>query len=45
MLLSLADGYEGYVEAPDRWSKGTGESKTTYYGPDLARAFQLVPGN
>jgi len=45
ILVTLADGYEGYVEASDRWSKGAGESKTTYYGPDLARAFQLVPGN
>jgi hypothetical protein len=45
MLVTLADGYEGYVEASDRWSKGAGESKTTYYGPDLARAFHLVPGN
>lgn len=40
--VTLADGYAGYVETPERWSRGQGESKTTYYGPDLASAIGLV---
>ncbi len=37
IVLSLADGYAGYVETPERIAAGAGESGTTYYGPDLAR--------
>lgn len=36
-LVSLAGGYVGYVEAPERMASGEGESARTYYGPDLAR--------
>jgi hypothetical protein len=40
--VTLADGYEGYVETQERWSEGRGEAKTTYYGPDLASALGLA---
>lgn len=35
-VLSLAGGYVGYVEEPDRVTAGVGESVRTYYGPRLA---------
>lgn len=45
-VLSLADGYVGYVETPARVGAGAGEAVRTYYGPDLAsrlgRALQAV---
>jgi hypothetical protein len=41
VLVSLADGYIGYVETPERWQRGEGESERTYFGPDLARALGL----
>ena len=37
-LVTLADGYEGYVETPAHWQAGQGEASRTYYGPGLARA-------
>jgi neutral ceramidase len=43
VLVSLANGYAGYVETEDRWSKGLGESGRTDFGPDLARALDLAP--
>lgn len=42
-LVGLADGYLGYVETPERWAAGAGESGKTYFGPDLARALGLWP--
>jgi hypothetical protein len=36
-IVSLAGGYLGYVEAPERMARGAGETDRTYYGPDLAR--------
>jgi neutral ceramidase len=35
-VVSLAGGYLGYVEAPERMANGAGETDRTYYGPDLA---------
>jgi hypothetical protein len=35
-VVSLADGYLGYVETPERMAEGAGESVRTEYGPDLA---------
>ncbi|HEX9051546.1 MAG TPA: neutral/alkaline non-lysosomal ceramidase N-terminal domain-containing protein [Anaeromyxobacter sp.] len=35
-VVSLADGYLGYVEAPERRAAGVGESVRQYYGPELA---------
>jgi neutral ceramidase len=35
-IVSLAGGYIGYVEAPDRMATRGGETRTTYYGPELA---------
>jgi hypothetical protein len=35
-ILSLADDYAGYVEAPERMERGEGETVRTYYGPELA---------
>jgi hypothetical protein len=35
-IVSLAGGYVGYVEAPDRMRDGAGETIRTHYGPDLA---------
>ncbi len=36
-VVSLADGYAGYVETPAAIAADRGEAKTTYYGPDLAK--------
>ncbi len=36
VVVSLAGGYVGYVEAPERMAEGAGETVRTYYGPDLA---------
>jgi hypothetical protein len=36
-LVSLAGGYLGYVEDPERHAAGTGESIRTYFGPELAQ--------
>jgi hypothetical protein len=41
-VLSLADDYAGYVEAPERMARGEGETKRTYYGPDLAARLQAA---
>jgi hypothetical protein len=35
-IVSLADDYLGYAEAPDRWEAGEGEAVRTYLGPELA---------
>jgi len=35
-LVSLAGGYLGYVEEPERRAARTGESVRTYFGPELA---------
>jgi len=35
-VVSLADGYLGYVETPQRVRDRTGEAVRTYLGPDLA---------
>jgi hypothetical protein len=35
-IVSLAGGYLGYVEEPERLAAGAGESARTYYGPELA---------
>ncbi len=35
-IVSLADGYVGYVEEPARRAAGAGESVRQYYGPELA---------
>lgn len=35
-VVSLADGYLGYVETPQRVLQGVGEAKRTYLGPELA---------
>jgi hypothetical protein len=35
-IVSLFDGYAGYVETPERTRTGVGETVRTYYGPDLA---------
>ncbi|HXN56145.1 MAG TPA: neutral/alkaline non-lysosomal ceramidase N-terminal domain-containing protein [Myxococcales bacterium] len=42
-LVTLADGYAGYVETPERAAAGSGEAMTTYYGEGLARALLLPP--
>jgi len=36
VIVSLADGYLGYVEAPERMAERAGETVRTYYGPALA---------
>ena len=36
-VVSLAGGYLGYVEEPERRAAGTGESVRMYYGPELAK--------
>ena len=41
VLVGLADGYVGYVETPERWQAGAGESAKSYFGPGLARALGL----
>ena len=43
VLVGLADGYVGYVETPERWQEGKGESSKTYFGPGLAHALGLWP--
>ena len=43
VLVSLANGYAGYIETEDRWNKGQGESGRTDFGPGLARALDLAP--
>jgi hypothetical protein len=35
-VVSLANGYLGYVETPEQIRAGGGESKLVYYAPDLA---------
>ena len=35
-VVSLANGYLGYVEEASRMANGRGETRLTYYGPDLA---------
>ncbi len=35
-IVSLAGGYLGYVEAPERIAAGEGETVRTYFGPGLA---------
>lgn len=35
-IVSLAGGYLGYVEVPERMANGAGETGLTYYGPELA---------
>jgi hypothetical protein len=35
-IVSLAGGYVGYVETPERMAAGSGETVRTYYGPELA---------
>jgi hypothetical protein len=35
-VVSLADGYLGYVESPERMAQGAGEDVRTEFGPDLA---------
>jgi hypothetical protein len=43
VLVGLAGGYLGYVETPERWEAGLGESGKTYFGPSLANALGLWP--
>lgn len=43
VLVGLAGGYLGYVETPQRWREGRGESGRSYFGPDLAHALGLWP--
>lgn len=35
-IVSVANGYVGYVEAPERMAESAGENVRTYYGPELA---------
>lgn len=44
VLVGLSDGYVGYVETPEHWAEGVGEAARTYFGPALARALGLWPG-
>jgi neutral ceramidase len=39
-ILSLAGGYVGYVETAARVRAGTGETKRSYYGPELAERLE-----
>jgi hypothetical protein len=41
VVVSLANGYAGYVETEARWQKGQGEAARTDFGPDLSRALGL----
>ncbi len=41
VLVGLADGYAGYLETPDRWQTGEGESSRTWFGPGLAQDLGL----
>jgi neutral ceramidase len=43
VLVSLSNGYAGYVETEEHWNAGTGESGRTEFGPSLARALGLGP--
>ncbi|MCA1829170.1 MAG: hypothetical protein ABR567_20180 [Myxococcales bacterium] len=43
VVVGLAGGYLGYVETPDRWEAGGGESAKTYFGPGLAHTLGLWP--
>jgi neutral ceramidase len=36
-IVSLANGYLGYVEEPARMAEGSGETVRTYLGPELAQ--------
>jgi hypothetical protein len=40
VILGLAGGYVGYVEAPDRMERRQGETVRTYYGPELAERLE-----
>jgi len=44
VIVGLADGYAGYVEMPDRWAAGEGESSRTWFGPGLAQLLGLWSG-
>lgn len=35
-VVALADGYIGYIDAPERVRAGTGESPRAWFGPELA---------
>ena len=37
-VVALADGYIGYIDAPERVREGTGESRRAWFGPELADA-------
>jgi Neutral/alkaline non-lysosomal ceramidase, N-terminal len=37
-VVALADGYLGYIDAPERVREGTGESPRAWFGPELADA-------
>ena len=39
-VISLADGYVGYVENPARAAAGEGEARRSYYGPALAERLE-----
>ena len=41
VVVGLADGYAGYLETPERWARGEGESSRTWFGPGLAQALGL----
>jgi neutral ceramidase len=42
ILVSLSNGYAGYVETPEHWDLGSGESPRTYFGPDLAHTLGFI---
>jgi hypothetical protein len=37
-VVALADGYIGYIDAPERVREGSGEAPRAWFGPDLADA-------
>ena len=41
VIVGLADGYLGYLETPEHWIAGDGESARTWFGPGLAQALGL----
>jgi hypothetical protein len=41
VVVGLADGYAGYLETPERWARGEGESSRSWFGPGLAEALGL----
>ena len=41
-LLSLADGYVGYVDTAARFTAGAGEAHRSYYGPELAARLEAA---